>query len=290
LIKKILIGILLLGIIAIIGFFVLMANFELFDEPTEMELKAECDYEGLRKVKMTEMTGNATLNRSIHIYATNCNYDENIEAEQIFVASAGFIKPKDVSFEWKNFDTLTIKYNNKLEIFKKKLESESVNPKIIFEYLTDSSELKINKSQETGQKNIKDWKHSEYFEFKNYEEYKITDTINIDLNGNGILEQIYFDNKDCLKLLIKEKGQKTISIGCGKEEYDGFPNDIGWVDLWCAVKDKKVWEVLITEEGDIDKDTIVSLERPSIYIGKEEAGGGIITYRNGNLYWVHQSD
>ena len=137
LIKKIIIGILLIGIISIMGFFVFMANFEIFDEATETELKVECDYEGLRKVKMTEMTGNATLNRSIHIYATDCNYDENIKAETIFVASAGFIKPKDVNFEWKSFDTLTIKYNKKLEIFKQKTESESITPKIVIEYITD---------------------------------------------------------------------------------------------------------------------------------------------------------
>ena len=99
-IKKILIGILLLGIIAIIGFFVLIANFEIFDEPTETELKAECDYEGLRKIKMTQESGNATANRSILIYATDCIADEK-EPELIFVASAGFIKPKDVDFEWK---------------------------------------------------------------------------------------------------------------------------------------------------------------------------------------------
>lgn len=137
LIKKILIGILLIGIISIIGFFVFMANFEIFDGPTETELKVECDYEGLRKVKMTEMTGNVTLNRSIHIYATDSNYDENIKAEPIFIASAGFIKSKDVNFEWKSFDTLTIKYNKKLEIFKQKTESESINPKIVIEYITD---------------------------------------------------------------------------------------------------------------------------------------------------------
>ena len=137
LIKKILIGSLLLGIISTIGYLIFMPNFDLFDEPTETELKAECDYEGLRKIKMTEMTGNATSNRSIHIYATDCNYDEKIEPELIFVVSAGFIKPKNVSFEWKSFDTLTIKYNKKLDIFKQKTESESVNPKIIFEYITE---------------------------------------------------------------------------------------------------------------------------------------------------------
>lgn len=134
-IKKILIGIILLGILAVIGFFVFMSNFEIFDEPIETELKSECDYKGLRKIKMTEMTGNTTLNMSIHIYASDCNYNENIEAEPIFIASAGFIKPNDVSFEWKSIDTLTIKYNKKLSIFKQKTESESIIPKIIFEYI-----------------------------------------------------------------------------------------------------------------------------------------------------------
>lgn len=136
-IKKIFIGVILIGVIASLGFFVFMKNFEIFDESSETKLKVECDYEGLRKIKMTEKSGNATLNRSIQIYATNCNYEEDIEAELIFVVSAGFIKPNDINFEWKNFDTLTIKYNKKLDVFKQKKESESVNPKIIFEYLSE---------------------------------------------------------------------------------------------------------------------------------------------------------
>ena len=135
-IKKVVFGILILGIIAIFGYGIFMANFDIFDAPTETELKTECDYEGLRKIRMTQESGNATTNRSIIIYATDCNYDEQ-QAELIFVASASFIKPKDVNFEWKSFDTLTIKYNKKLDIFKQKTESESLNPNIIFEYLTE---------------------------------------------------------------------------------------------------------------------------------------------------------
>ena len=134
--KNLLLGILIVGLLAIFGYIIFMANFNIFDEPTETELRTECDYEGLRKVKMTQRTGNATANSLIHIYATDCNYNGNIEPEPIFVASAGFIKPEDVSFEWKSFDTLTIQYNKRLEIFKQKVESESVNPKIIFEYKT----------------------------------------------------------------------------------------------------------------------------------------------------------
>ncbi|MBW8358226.1 MAG: hypothetical protein K0M63_00315 [Weeksellaceae bacterium] len=86
---------------------------------------------------MTETTGNATANKSIHTYATECNNEGIIEHEPIFLASAGFIKSKDVSFEWKNFNTLTIRYNKKLVVFKEKSESECVNPKIIFEYIKE---------------------------------------------------------------------------------------------------------------------------------------------------------
>ncbi len=144
-------------------------------------------------------------------------------------------------------------------------------------------------SLKTENEKVSDWTHPEFFEFKNFKEYRVTDTISIDLNGNGILERIYFDKKYCPKLIIKEEGQDLISIGCGVEEYDGFPNAVGWVNLWCVVSDKETFEIIV-EDGELVGEKIVNLERPSIYVGKEEAGGGIITYRNGELYWVHQSD
>jgi hypothetical protein len=128
-----------------------------------------------------------------------------------------------------------------------------------------------------------------FFEFKNYTEYRITDTISIDLNGNGISERIYFDNNDCPKLIIEEKGKDLISIGCGKVEYKGFPNAIGWVNLWGVVSDKETFEIIV-EDGVLVETKIVNLVRPSIYIGKDEGGSGIIAYRNGELYWLHQSD
>ncbi|TRZ42171.1 hypothetical protein [Robertkochia solimangrovi] len=135
-IKKILIGILLLGIITIIGFFIFMANFEIFDAPVETELKTECDYEGLRKIIMSESGGNAVTRTSIHISVTDCKYDKEPNEEFIFVVDAPNIKPKDVSFSWKTFDTVTIRYDKKLRIFKQESESKTVNPKIIFEYIT----------------------------------------------------------------------------------------------------------------------------------------------------------
>ena len=181
------------------------------------------------------------------------------------------------------FFTISCKKNVKIKTNKTEVE--------LIEVIDEGPGRPIDISpSDTLGNSISDWRHPDFFEFKNYKEYKITDTINIDLNGNGILESVYFEDKDCPKLLIKEQGQELISLGCGNKEYKGFPNAIGWVDLWCVVSDKKAREVLFTENGDIDKDTIVNLERPSIYIGKKEAGGGVITYRNGKLYWIQQSD
>ncbi|MFI1770208.1 hypothetical protein [Thalassobellus citreus] len=171
----------------------------------------------------------------------------------------------------------------------KVLKTESVIETKVIEKQIELTEKVKTESLKSENKKVGDWTHPEFFEFNNYKEYRVTDTISLDLNGNGILERIYFDKKDCPKLIIEEKGQDLISIGCGKEEYNGFPNAIGWVNLWCVVSDKETFEVIV-KDGELVGDKIVNLERPSIYVGKEEAGGGIITYRNGELYWVHQSD
>lgn len=135
--KKIFFGALTLGTAALVGVFVYARTFQFFEEPTETELKVACDYEGFRKIRMSEMSGNATANNSIHIYASECNDDDNLLNEPIFVASASFIKPTDVSFEWKNVDTVIIKYNKNLEIFNKKTHSEKLNTEIVFKYIAE---------------------------------------------------------------------------------------------------------------------------------------------------------
>ena len=114
-----------------------MANFQIFDDPVETELKTECDYEGLRKIIMSESGGSAVTRTSIHISVTDCKYEEKPNEEFIFIVDAPNIKPKDVSFNWKTFDTVTIRYDKKLRIFQQESESKIVNPKIIFEYITE---------------------------------------------------------------------------------------------------------------------------------------------------------
>jgi len=128
------------------------------------------------------------------------------------------------------------------------------------------------------------------FNFKNYKQYKLSDTIKIDINRNGIIDEIFFKKTDsCSTILIKEKGVKLLSVGCENDDLD-YPDIVDWVKVWCVVNDKSTRKVLFLENGDIDKDTIVKIKGPSIYLEKIEVGGGLITYKNGKICWIHQSD
>ena len=86
---------------------------------------------------MNELNGNAVTNGTIYISVSKCAEIGFEDSELIFSVSSSNISKKDINFKWKTFDTLTIKYNNKMEVFKQKKESKSVNPKIIFEYIKD---------------------------------------------------------------------------------------------------------------------------------------------------------
>lgn len=139
--KKLIIGVLLLAIITIVCVFIYMKNFELFDEPKEVQIKTECDFEGLRKITMFELKGNATTNNSLLIKSSDCNVelysDDLINSELIFSVSSPNIQRSDLNFKWKDFDTLTIMYKKDLRILKQQFESKTVNPKVIFKYIKE---------------------------------------------------------------------------------------------------------------------------------------------------------
>lgn len=120
-------------IVSVMGFW--FSSFFLFQTPKELLIKKECDYEGLRKVIMYEVNGNAVTNGAIHMSASHCLEEVDANSELIFSVTSPNIRSKDIDFEWKNFDTLTIQYNKKLEIIKQITVSNSINPKITFEYI-----------------------------------------------------------------------------------------------------------------------------------------------------------
>ncbi|GAA4081867.1 hypothetical protein GCM10022390_020 [Flavobacterium anseonense] len=73
------------------------------------------------------------------------------------------------------------------------------------------------------------------------------------------------------------------------ESFDEITNNFNWADYWGVTNDKQTFEILVNE-SEVIGDTIVKLENKSIFIRKEEVGGGVITFKNGKYIWIHQSD
>lgn len=90
--------------------------------------------------------------------------------------------------------------------------------------------------------------------------------------------------------IIIKHGQtnQEFKIGFGKSF--AHLTEFNWVDYWGLVEDKETGETTFTEEGEVLGSREVTLQNVSIFVGKKEVGGGLITFRNGNYKWIHQAD
>ena len=118
-------------------------------------------------------------------------------------------------------------------------------------------------------------------------ELRLSDTAHVDLNGNGVDEMVFLDFGECTSLVIREEGAEDIRIGCGAEWGHGIPNDIGWVDEWSLEAPGLKWESFLDAEDMLDERQ-VSIPFWGVYIGKQEASGGILCYIDGELVYLHQ--
>jgi len=102
-----------------IGLIVFTVNFNIFDEPVQNIIRTECDHMGIKQASVFTLTGNATLNPSIHVSTElGCNdYNEHKNSKIIFTADNGRIEGDEVDIKWTSFDTLTVVYNSNLRIF-----------------------------------------------------------------------------------------------------------------------------------------------------------------------------
>lgn len=118
----------------------------------------------------------------------------------------------------------------------------------------------------------------------------LTDTLKVDIDGKGQLENICFLIEKCNRIIISG-GDFIIPIelGCGNTvaHLDSFD----WVEYWKVVKKKETYQVYFKDNGDIDDTRPLMMQCDGIYVGqKEPSAGGIITYLDGKLSWIHQAD
>jgi hypothetical protein len=119
--------------------------------------------------------------------------------------------------------------------------------------------------------------------------YKLTDTITADFNGDGFEDKAYFKKENQNSGIIIKHGQtnEVVKIGFGKKF--AHMTEFDWVDYWGLVEDKETSETTFTEDGDVLGSKDVKLQNPSIVLGADELGGGLITFLNGKYVWIHQT-
>jgi len=125
---------------------------------------------------------------------------------------------------------------------------------------------------------------------KNIEQFTARDTITADLDGDSILDQAYFKNYPDKKIIVVKNGKtnKETWIGLDKSFLD-IGSNFNWVDHWGTISDNEVYENVI-KDGEIIGGKKVKLTNKSLFVGKDDAGGGIITFKDGKFIWIHQAD
>lgn len=118
--------------------------------------------------------------------------------------------------------------------------------------------------------------------------FELTDTITADFNGDGFLDNAIYKKENGTSgiIIIHGNTKERVKIGFGKQF--SHLTEFDW-DYWGLVEDKETIEVTLTEEGDILESITVTLKNPSIALGNNDFGGGLITYRNGKYEWIHQT-
>lgn len=132
-------------------------------------------------------------------------------------------------------------------------------------------------------------KESLSLSFKKATLFNLRDTIIADFNGDGTTDKaVYVKEVETSGIVIIHGGlNEEVRIGFG--EQFAHMTEFDWVDYWGLVLDKETSETTFTEDGDVLGSEDVKLPNPSIALGKDEVGGGLITYMNGKYVWIHQT-
>ena len=125
---------------------------------------------------------------------------------------------------------------------------------------------------------------------KSFKQYNIHDTINTDLNGDRSQEKAYFKITSTENTIVVLDGTTKEEIAIGLDQSFGkMGGNFYWADFWGITTDNETYENIIIG-GELTGSKKVKLINPSIFVGKNHEGGGIITFKEGKFIWIHQAE
>ena len=127
------------------------------------------------------------------------------------------------------------------------------------------------------------------FNFQKATLYKLTDTIIADFNGDGIMDKAFHKKENEISGIIIIHGQTNEEFRIGFGKPFAHMTEFNWIDYWALIEDKETNEITFSEDGSVLGTQKINLQNPSIFLGQNETGGGLITFMNGKYVWIHQT-
>ena len=113
---------------------------------------------------------------------------------------------------------------------------------------------------------------------------KLSDTLELDIDGNGTSEFIFWDLGYCTSLVVHEAGAADIRLGCNIPQQKDLPETVGWVNIWYRITEQEVYERTF-DDDEVLGERKVKLDNYGFFIGKDETGFG---YVDGQLVYLWQ--
>lgn len=169
-----------------------------------------------------------------------------------------------------------------------RINKDTIADKVSDTTISNNKQITRNSSTEDNQ--TEEFRKQSLNGFEKATLYKLTDTIMSDFNGDGFLDKAVYkkENETSGIIIIHGKTNDQVKIGFGKQF--SHLTEFNWVNYWGLVEDKETSETTFTEDGDVLGSKDVKLQNPSIVLGADEVGGGLITFINRKYVWIHQAD
>lgn len=172
-------------------------------------------------------------------------------------------------------------------------QNSRINKDTIADKVSDttiSNNKQITRQTSTEDNQTEEFRKQTLNGFEKATLYKLTDTIMADFNGDGFLDKAVYkkENETSGIIIMHGKTNDQVKIGFGKQF--SHLTEFNWVNYWGLVEDKETSETTFSEDGDVLGSKDVKLQNPSIVLGADEVGGGLITFINRKYVWIHQAD
>lgn len=114
--------------------------------------------------------------------------------------------------------------------------------------------------------------------------FQLRDTVFADFNGDGLTDRAFFRTMGEKKALVIADKTGEVVVG-GQASFEKIGDDFSWASFWALTTDKALEEHLL--KGAIRKHPLGS---NSLVIQRDEVGGGVVTFKDGQYQWIHMTD